>query len=74
MTALQNGVRPDEIRGLLAGLPRLHHPPGIVVGWEMHVQVAPNSEFIGLTAGAKHIFVVGTFTPGGPRGPWLDGC
>jgi hypothetical protein len=25
----------------------------------MHFQVAPNPEFIGLTAGAKHIFVVG---------------
>jgi hypothetical protein len=29
------------------------------VGWEMHFSFAPNPEFIGLTAGANHIFVVG---------------
>jgi hypothetical protein len=29
------------------------------IGWEMHFRVAPNPEFIGLTAGANHIFVVG---------------
>ena len=27
------------------------------IRWEMHFQVAPNPEFIGLTAGANHIFV-----------------
>jgi hypothetical protein len=29
------------------------------IGWEMHFQVAANPEFVGLTAGAKHIFVIG---------------
>jgi hypothetical protein len=29
------------------------------IRWEMHFRVAPNPEFVGLTAGANHIFVVG---------------
>jgi hypothetical protein len=29
------------------------------IGWELHFQVAPNPEFVGLTAGANHVFVVG---------------
>lgn len=32
---------------------------GESIGWELHFQVAPNPEFVGLTAGANHIFVVG---------------
>jgi hypothetical protein len=32
---------------------------GEQIRWEMHFQLAPNPEFVGLTAGANHIVIVG---------------
>jgi hypothetical protein len=33
------------------------------IGWQLHFRAASDREFVGLTAGASHIFVLGPVAP-----------